>query len=233
MRRYNLSTDVLETGYNLGGSLNGADITPDDSFLLVAQNNTNGSQGTFHKLNLLTGAVTNINYPSSAGGGWDVAIASNGLAMVTTSGSSLRQINLSTNTISVRTDAPGSLGDNHLLSGNTQIHHSADGSRLFFLEPLYPRTHAFTYAAATNSFGPTVNSWNDFRYASAAVNRNGTLLGTLLNVQFTPPPNPEVALDTAPDFQFVRAILWLMNGTTIMSGVYLPSASLPWDIRNH
>src|SRR5436309_2928380 len=47
VRRYNLSTGQLEAGYNLGGSLNGADIAADDSFLLVAQDSVNGGQGTF------------------------------------------------------------------------------------------------------------------------------------------------------------------------------------------
>src|SRR2546430_2598713 len=69
VRRYSISTGQLEAGYNLGGSLNGIDITPDDLFLLVAQNNVGGSQGTFHKINSITGAVTNISYdlaPSEA-----------------------------------------------------------------------------------------------------------------------------------------------------------------------
>src|SRR5438132_10529762 len=62
VRPYNISTGQLEIGYNLGGSLNGIDITPDGLFLLVAQNNVGGSEGIVHKINLITGAVTNIGF---------------------------------------------------------------------------------------------------------------------------------------------------------------------------
>ncbi len=102
VRPYNLATGQLETGYNLGGSLNGLDIAPDDSCLLIAQSNASGSQGTFHRLDLSTGTVTNINYvrASGEGGAWDVAIGSGGIALVTTQNSQygwtpLRQIDLS------------------------------------------------------------------------------------------------------------------------------------------
>src|SRR5262245_37434956 len=74
------------TSYNLGGSLNGLDVARDDSFLLVAQNVTTSTQGTFHKVQLSTGMVTNISYTRgfTEDGAWDVSIGSNGLALVTT-----------------------------------------------------------------------------------------------------------------------------------------------------
>ena len=58
----------------------------DNSFLLIAQGAAGVSQGTFHKLTLSTGIVTNINYTRANGesGAWDVAITSSGIALVTT-----------------------------------------------------------------------------------------------------------------------------------------------------
>ena len=92
----------------------GIDIARDDSFILAAQNSIGAAQGVFQRVNLLTGAITNINYRRAfgEGGAWDVAIGSNGLALVTTQfeGSGwtpLRQIDLSTNAITIRTDASG------------------------------------------------------------------------------------------------------------------------------
>ena len=83
---YNLSTGIIEMPFNLGGSLNGIDIARNGSFLLIAQGTAGISQGTFYKLDLSSSAVTNINYTKASGetGAWDVAIASNGLALVTT-----------------------------------------------------------------------------------------------------------------------------------------------------
>jgi hypothetical protein len=221
VRRYNLSTNQLEAGYNLGGSLNGADIAPDDSFLLVAQDNVTGGQGTFHRLDLGTGAVTNINYTRivNEAGGWDVAIASNGLALVTTrlpdgfSGSApLRQIDLSNNSITERADVPAISGG-HQVSGGTQIHRSADRTRFFFLEPNDSGGPIFTYSATTNSFGARIQAHMYFSTASGAVNRNGTLLGTLVGIQAPIPLSiPKVALDSAPDLQFVRGLGDLDSG---------------------
>lgn len=86
IKTFNLSTLAFGKSYNLGGSVNGIDIARDDSFILAAQDSVGISQGNFQRVNLATGAIRNINYTREfgEGGGWDVAIASNGLALVTT-----------------------------------------------------------------------------------------------------------------------------------------------------
>ena len=133
VQRYNISTGQLETPFNLGGSLNGIDIARDNSFLLVAQNAVGVSQGTVHKVNSSTGAITNINYTRQSGesGVWDLAIGSNGLALVTTSFQGgvppIRQIDLATNAISIRNDVPSINGD-----FTSTIYRSADGTRFYF-----------------------------------------------------------------------------------------------------
>ena len=164
VERYNISTGQLETPFNLGGSLNGIDIARNNSFLLVAQNAVGVSQGTVHKVNSSTGAVTNINYTRgfSESGAWDVAIASNGLAFVTTNfdGSGwtpLHQINLATNAITVRSDAPGSGGGGEV-RGSSAIHRSADGTRLYFLEGDISSGPVFTYSAVSDTFGPNAET---------------------------------------------------------------------------
>src|ERR1700757_4852079 len=58
VQRVNLSTKQIDNSYNLGGSLNGIDIAPDDSLALVAQEQMAGSQGKFQKIDLATGAIT-------------------------------------------------------------------------------------------------------------------------------------------------------------------------------
>jgi hypothetical protein len=211
VQTFNLSTLTFGTSYNLSGSLNGLDIARDNSFLLVAQNATAASEGTFHKVDLATGSITNINYPRASGetGAWDVAICSNGLALVTTrfSGSGLvplRQIDLATNIITIRPDAPGS-GFGGRVQQDTQIHRSSNGTRLFFMEANISSGPIFTYSATSNTFGPSVYTEVFMDTASGALNRNGSLVGF---VGFSLPGS----LNTAPDFNLVRSFNGIDGG---------------------
>ena len=198
VKGYNLSTGSIDRSYAIG-SPNGLDIVPDDSFLLVTENNINGSQGTVHKLDLKTGLVTDITYPLTftETGSWDIAIASNGLAFFTLANglTRLRQIDLATNTVTNRTDT-SSGGINGTIDYGTRIHRSADGTRLYFSGTSYP-TRVFTYSAVTNTFGP----WAGVPQppSGMAVSRDGTLLLTQI---WTRP----ASLDTAPDLHFVHGI---------------------------
>ena len=194
---YNLSTNTFGTPFNFGGSPFGLDITADDSVLLVAQGTTGLTQAAFQKLTLATGAMTNIVYarPLFGGGGaLDVAIASNGLALGTSN--TIHQINPATNAISERTDSAAD-GFSYL-----QVHRSADRTLLYFLDGNF----VFLYHAPTDTFDPAVQTQSSVDGASAAANRNGTLLGTRLF-------DGGASLDTAPDFNFVH------NFNTIDSGI--------------
>jgi hypothetical protein len=211
---YNLSTQAFGTIYNLSGplmgSLNGVDIARDNSFLIVAEDFVPGSSGLFYRLDLATGNVTNIYYDRAfgEGGAWDVAIASNGLALVSTEfgGSGwtpLRQIDLTTNAVSVRSDAPGS-GPNGTVRQNTQIYRSADGTRFFFMESNISSGPAFTYSATTNAFGPSGQTNVFLDHASGAVSRDGSLVA--LRTFAT------ASLYTAPGFGFVHSFSGIDSG---------------------
>src|SRR5882724_1697872 len=209
IKTFNLSTLAFGRSYNLGGSVWGIDIARDDSFILAAQGSVGISQGSFQRVNLATGAIRNINYTREfgEGGAWDVAIASNELAFVTTvfDGSGwtpLRQIDLATNAITIRDDAPG--GE---LSAPTQIHRSANGTRLFFMEGNISSGPVFTYSATTNTFGPSfdTNAYLDINGASGAVNRNGSLIA--LRTYGSP-----ASLNTAPNFGFVHSFNGIDSG---------------------
>jgi hypothetical protein len=206
VKTFHLPTLTFGTSYNLGGSLNGIDIARDNSFLLVAQNGIGISQGTFQRVNLASGTITNINYPLEfgEGGAWDVAIGSNRLALVTTQfqGSGytpLRQIDLNSNAIAIRGDAPG------VVWAPTQIHRSADGTRLFFMEGNISSAPVFTYSAIANTFGPSVDIEAYLDVASGAVDRGGNLIA--LRVWATP-----ASLNTAPHFDFVHSFNGLDSG---------------------
>jgi len=214
IKTFHLSTLTFGTSYDLGGSLNGIDIARDNSFLLTAQNNLGISQGVFQRVDLPTGTITNIPYTLAfgEGGAWDVAIASNGLALVTTrfQGSGwtpLRQIDLSTNAITVRDDAPGS-GGGGMVRQDTQIHRSADGTRFFFMESNISSGPVFTYSAPTNTFGPSFNTNAFMDSASGAVNRNGNLIA--LRTYGSP-----ASLNTAPNFNFLHSFNGIDGGVAL------------------
>ena len=207
VRRYNIAAAQVDAEYNLGGSLLGMDISPDDSFLLVAQDKATSTQGTIHRLDLGTGSMTNITYTRTASeaAAWDVKIAANGTAFFTTHDTGysgtlqvpLRQIDLATNAIKVRTDAPGS-GSNGLLRGSTAIYRNASGTRLFLLE-YYGQEVSFTYDSATDSFGS--RAYRDTASPSdamGAVDRTGSIVATSRAWK--------TCLDTAPDFRFLRQL---------------------------
>jgi hypothetical protein len=216
VRRYNLATGKLEPGYNLGGSLGGVDIAADDSFLLVAQRTTpSNAQGVVHKLDLRTGVVTNAYYNSDNDrGSNDVAIASNGTALVTSATTNgfaftrLRQWDLSTNALTERLDTPG-IGPGGSISVGAWLTRSEDGTRLSISTDA--GSNCFTYSALSNTFSES-GSWSSQR---TALNRDGTLAATLFR------NNGNVSLDTVPDYGFVHAFPGL--------GGFGPSGGVAFD----
>ena len=209
---FNVSNGKLSKTYSVGTSLNGIDIATDDSFLLVAENNPGSSQGAFYRVNLPHGHITSIAYPltDGEGGAWDVAIGSNGVGLVTSQfqGSGwvpLRQIDLATNAITPRTDAPGS-GPSHEVRQNTPIRRSADRTRMYVLDD-----PAFTYNATTNAFSPAVSVDDLFGFGAAAVSRDGTILATVLeNVSSSGATN--TSLDSVSDYGFLHSYSGLDSG---------------------
>ena len=207
---FNVSNGALFKGYTVGTSLNGIDIAPDDSYVLVAEGHAQrGTRRSFYRVNLSNGHITTIPYTltDGEGGAWDVAIGSNSVALVTTQfqGSGwvpLRQINLATNAITTRTDSPDSNG----VRQNTPIKRSADRTRMYMLDD-----PAFTYNATTNAFSPAVGVDDLFGFGAAAVNRDGTILATLLeNVPSSSATN--TSLDRASDYGFLHSYSGLDSG---------------------
>ena len=230
VRPYNLETKTLEPGYNLGGSLNGIDIAPGDSFLLIAQQNPTGSEGTIHRLDLTTGVVTDIHFTLDSSyseqGAWDVAITANGRALVTTIGGSsgnptlpLRQIDLANNSISVRRDIKtGSFRS--YISANTPIHRSADWTRVLVMET-GNRPVFYTYDAAADTFGSAVESQTYTVPSTAAVNRDGSLIATRRDEFASIDSASDLSfrhsfsgVDSGVAFDAVRDLFYVINRTT-------------------
>lgn len=199
---YNLLAHQLEDPINLGGILFGMDISPDDSFLLVAQYYRGLSQGMFQKVDLRTRSAQNLLYdfyePGVEQGSWDVAISANGLALATlhdggNSGSTvLRQIDPAKGVISLRTDAP--LGPDAGHGTASPITRSADRKRLVIAGANNSSGPLFSYDAMTDKFGPKVQKNTYWDQSQIAVNRDGSLFAY----------SGDVGLETLPNFQDVH-----------------------------
>jgi ELWxxDGT repeat protein len=177
VQRYDVVHQTLLTPWTVGTSLNGADISPDATSLYVGENSVAAGQ-ILHKVNLADGTVTNITYSGASGeyGTFEVAISSNGTGIVTTNGTGsvyLHQLNLTTNTLSNRTDEPTAVFGT--IPQDTQVLRGADRTLLFLTQPGSNGGY-FTYDAASNTF-PHSGYFNDYQDNTlSAVSRDGSLI---------------------------------------------------------
>jgi sugar lactone lactonase YvrE len=187
VERFSTGTQSLLSNFAVGTSLNGGDITADGTSLYVAENQPTATQGIIHKVNLGNGTVSNITYTLAFGeaGAWDVAISSNGKGLVTTqfAGSGwvpLRQLAVSTDTLSVRTDDPGS-GFGGQVRQNTLVGRGADRSLFLLPESNISSGPLFSYSAATDSFPEQANTGQFLGNNAPSVSRDGSLIAIELS----------------------------------------------------
>ena len=181
LERFDLNTQSLLSPISVGNVLNGADITPDGTQLVVAEDVSGQDQGFVHLVDLTDNTVSTVAYTLDFGeiGAWDIAVGSNGSAFVTTdyggSGwTSLRELDLTTGTFTARTDSLGS-GFGGEVRQNTRIQRSADRSLLLFTEANISSGPIFTYDAATDTFDTSLNT-GSFMGNVSAVNRDGSIV---------------------------------------------------------
>ncbi|MBD2120122.1 ELWxxDGT repeat protein [Trichocoleus sp. FACHB-262] len=172
LERFDATTRTLLTPFDVGSSLVGGDITVDSSTVYVAEGQQGAAQGFIRKVNLNDGTVTNLtfdlNYDDLPS---DVAIGSNGLAIVRSFGwwAQPRQLDLSTDTITQRTD----VGSYY---GGAQITRSADRSLLFITQDGISTGPLSTYNTTQNQFSSAKLTNTYLGSSLSAANRNGSLI---------------------------------------------------------
>jgi hypothetical protein len=179
VQRWDVANQQLLPAWTVGSSLDGADVTPDGKSLYAAEDTT----GLFYQVDLNSGAVTGVPYNlvSRETGSWDIAIAANGKALISTHGSStlpLRQLDTATNTYTTRSDDPGvGNGSAGMISQGSIIHRSADRSLFLISEANFSSGPLFLYNANTDQFSAAAEfSYINLNNTSPVVNRNGTLM---------------------------------------------------------
>jgi hypothetical protein len=177
VERYDVAAQTLLAPLRVGNTLYGADVTPDGGSLYVAEGQRNVAQEFLRKVSLATGAVTNLPFDRTSleNGAWAVAISANGKGLFDTriAGSAfvpLRQLDTSTDTLSIRSDGPGSV------TQNTNLRRGADRSLLFLTLSNISTGPIYTYDAASNTFPNHLGTNQFLDDALSAINRNGTLI---------------------------------------------------------
>ncbi len=183
VQRYDVATQTLLAPFQVGNRLEGADITPDDSSLFVADDERGATQGWFHQVNLTTGAVTNVSYwlTQSAEGSWDIAIANNGIALATIDGENglpLYAINVVTDAISTQSNVPGIGGT---VAERATLSVGADRSLILLQESPSSNGAFFFYNPAWDDFAHNYTPPVEYCGGSPVVNRNGTLAALEVN----------------------------------------------------
>ncbi len=176
VERYNVATQTLLTPFSsVGNILKGSDITPDNQYLYAADFQVGASQGFIRKVDLDTGAVSNIAYDRSGGeaGAWAIKIANNGKALFTTeySGSGwtpLRTFNLDDEIAESRRS----------VRQRTKVSGGADRSLFYMTESNSSGGSTFTYDADSDDFPHSKGLGTSLSSYLSAVNRDGTLIAT-------------------------------------------------------
>jgi len=186
IERYDPTSQSLLSPITVPGAtrLAGMDISGDRSTIYVGEGfeATAESSGVVYKIDLDSQQVTDLPFQHEVDfelGVDSLKIGANNKLFFTTSfaGSGwvpLREIDTTTDTFSIRSDAPGS-GASNRVTRFTNIARSADRTRLSFIEGLTTARPAFTYDATTDTFSDSFTS-NSFSYTASAVNRDGSLI---------------------------------------------------------
>jgi len=178
-------------------SLWGMDTLPDGSSVLVTGAWQQGSPpsaqfGFVRRIDLETGQIEDYPWERSfrEGGGWDVAVSSNGKALFTTvflgSGwTPLREIELATSTVRIRKDSPayGNIPTGNGVRGRTTVSRASDQSTFFFRQYDTSNGPVCMYDSTSDSFSdPCLETqFHDglirlFLHSNSAVSRDGSLL---------------------------------------------------------
>jgi len=170
VERFDLGSQTLLSGFNVGVDLSGGDITPDGNFLYVGEEQAGATQSIIRKVDLNDGSRTNLTYTqvSLEAGAWDVVITDNGRAFTTgrfagSGGVPLREIDLSNDTFTIR----------DTVRQRTHLHRSSDRSSFLGLESNSSAGPIFTYDAATDSFPEQQNTGTSLSNDIGAASRNG------------------------------------------------------------
>ncbi len=171
---YDINTQTLLPPIVLGGTLAGADITPDGHYLYVTAGFPYPHvQQIIYKVNLNDGTVSKIPAPGNYS--TSIAIGSNGIGLIAYANSSgpIYRIDTATDTITPVNDLPGITSQTF---NAASVSRSANRSLLVLAASSAAQTYGATYIAATDSFGSYTTNLGGGSVLGLPINTNGTLI---------------------------------------------------------
>ena len=181
INRYDINTQTLLVPITLSTASNGIDLSLDCSTIYAASTEPDRRRGVVYKINLGNGAVTDLSYSLETGeeGNWDIKIASNQTALVTamdpvSQSVPLRQLNLSDDTFTIRTDLAGPSQTD--IRPFSRLFTNSDRNFLLLAESGSSTGPIQFYNALTNSFQNYCQAETDLANIPVAINRDGSLI---------------------------------------------------------
>jgi len=183
IERFDLSANQFLSPVTIGGSPHGMDITADYSSLYVADIQLSDGNGVVHKINTDTLDVTNLTY--SVGefedGSYDIAIGSEGIALVTGSYSGsgwvpLYVLDTSTDTITVRPDVLGQT----TINDDIRVVRSYDRSKIWLINNS-SNGWIGVYDAPSDTFTGEKEYHNYLHQSPIALNHDGSMAAIQLD----------------------------------------------------
>ncbi len=181
LERFHLPSRTMLAPLEVGQSLNGLDLTPDGNALYIAENTPGNASNTVYNIDLTTGNITAMPFVQDSqqeAGVWDICIASNDSAFITTryAGAGkvpLRQLHLDDGTFEIRRDAPRPGG---FVTQDAGIVRSADYGTLFFSEWRLSSGPIYRYESDSDTFADSVNTSFSTTSPISALSRNGAFI---------------------------------------------------------
>lgn len=181
-----LRTNTGESGELLvslpvGSSLSAIDITPDGKYLVVGESATASGQGKIYKIDLETSDITPITYTleTDEGGVFDIAAIGNDLVLFTTTSTTqslvpLREVNLTTDTVTARSDDFGSGVD--AIQPDSRLERNSARTAVVLAEAHSSTGPIHLYESSSNSFVESAELNEVLDNAHLSISRDGQLI---------------------------------------------------------
>lgn len=174
------NSQELLLSLGVGTSLTALDVTPDGKFLLVGEGTTAEGKGRLYKIDLTNNSVTAIEYTLQVdeGGVFDIAAVSNDRVLFTTGSTTnglvpLRQIELSTETVTTRTESFGAAAGE--IPSNSRLERNDSRSALLLVHAHDSGGRVDWYSTTDNTFVRSTQLNQTLDNAHITISRDGKL----------------------------------------------------------
>lgn len=181
-----LRTNIGDSGELLvsipvGSDLSAIDITPDGKYLVVGEKATASGEGKLYKIDLDTSEVTPIPYTleTDEGGVFDIAAISNDRVLFTTTSTTqglvpLREVDLTTDTVTPRSDDFGSGAD--AIQSDSRLERNSSRSALVLAEAHSVTGPIHLYDSSSDTFAESTELGEPLDNAHLSISRDGQLV---------------------------------------------------------